>query len=215
MTFPRRPRKTSNPGSGSAFLHKMKEGKSAQFKDGLRVMLSHKSVSKEMGITGAAAFEHHSSQHVNISDKRDEAIMDVVDGFFSGSSGEDGFRRADNLSVCEHICKVIALTLPMWNGAARFPGVHGDIREEALGLDQPRSAERAALALRTRRALGPGIRSRRRHVRPRHRGVHRLHSERVMATIGASGFPWVQWSQGRAAPRLQLRTSNRRGLNGR
>lgn len=87
MTFPRRPRKTSNPGSGSAFLHKMTEGKSAQFKDGLRVMFSHKSVSKEMGITGAAAFEHHSSQHVNISDKRDEAIMGVVDGFFSGSGG--------------------------------------------------------------------------------------------------------------------------------
>lgn len=65
----------------------MTEGKSAQFKDGLRVMFSHKSVSKEMGITGAAAFEHHSSQHVNISDKRDEAIMDVVDGFFSGSGG--------------------------------------------------------------------------------------------------------------------------------
>ena len=83
------------------------------------------------------AFEHRSSQHINISDKRDEAIMNVVDGFFRGSSEEEGFYRADNLAVFEYIRNVIALTLPIWNGTVRLHGAHGDTREEALGLDQP------------------------------------------------------------------------------
>lgn len=75
-----------------SFLQKMAEGKSAQFKDELRVMLSNKASSGQIEVVGDVAYEYHSSQHVNISASCDEAIMDAVNSFFKGSSGlKDGF----------------------------------------------------------------------------------------------------------------------------
>ena len=74
------------------FLQKMAEGKSAQYKDELRVMLSNKSRSGQIEVVGDVAFEYRSSQHVNISSECDGAIMDAVTAFFKGSSGlKQGF----------------------------------------------------------------------------------------------------------------------------
>lgn len=75
-----------------SFLQKMAEGKSAQFKDELRVMLSNKTASGQIEVVGDVAYEYHSSQHVNIGTSCDNAIMEAVDSFFKGSSGlKDGF----------------------------------------------------------------------------------------------------------------------------
>ena len=63
------------------FLQKMAESKSAQFKDELRVMLSSKAKGGQIEVVGDVAYEHHSSQHVNISSKCDDAIMDAVSNF--------------------------------------------------------------------------------------------------------------------------------------
>ena len=74
------------------FLQKMAEGKSAQFKDELRVMLSNKAKGGQIEVVGDVAYEYHSSQHVNISSKCDDVIMDAVGSFLKGSSGlKEGF----------------------------------------------------------------------------------------------------------------------------
>lgn len=76
------------------FLQKMAEGKSAQFKDELRVMLSNKASKGQIEVVGDVAYEYRSGQHINISTACDDAIMGAVSDFFKGSAGlKDGFGK--------------------------------------------------------------------------------------------------------------------------
>lgn len=77
-----------------SFLQKMAEGKTEQFKSELKVMLSNKESAGALEIVGDKAFFYNGGQHVNISNSCDDAIMDAVDDFFSGSGGiKEGFRK--------------------------------------------------------------------------------------------------------------------------
>lgn len=77
-----------------SFLQKMARAKSQVFENDLKLMLTNKEAIGALEIVGDKAFEYHNSQHVNISQQCDEAILEAVDEFFKGKSGiKAGFQK--------------------------------------------------------------------------------------------------------------------------
>lgn len=75
-------------------LQTMAIAKSQVLENDLKLMLADKEAVGSLEIIGDKAFEYDSSQHVNVTEQCDDAVMDAIDEFFKGSRAvKEGFQR--------------------------------------------------------------------------------------------------------------------------